>query len=293
MTQAPPDSLPQLFAVLGDPIAHSRSPQMHAAALAALGVPHRYMALHVRDGELPEALRGVRALGLGGVNLTVPHKQPALEIVDSTTPAARRIGAINTVLVRQTEAGARQLIGDNTDSPGFARAVRELGPAPVERAMVLGSGGASRAIVDALLHELRCKRLVWVTRKPTKLLAQPHLQALDRAGVELVVTGYGQLANHGRFDLLVNTTTVGMHGGPVAFPVPVEPASLCPGGRVVDIVYPRPRGGLLERAQAVGCSVQDGLPMLLWQGVLALERWLGQPIEAQVVQAMRRAIENG
>jgi len=293
MTQAHSSSLPQLFAVLGDPISHSKSPQMHAAAMAALGVPHRYMALHVRRGELRAALAGIRALGFGGVNLTVPHKQAALELVDRVTPQARRIGAVNTIIVRQMKDGTRKLIGDNTDSPGFAKAVREQGVAPVARAMVFGSGGASRAVVDALLHDLRCPCLVWVTREPDKLLAQPHIQALDRAGTELLVIGYEQVADHGVFDLLVNTTTVGMPGGPRGFPVPVSPAGLCPGGRVVDIVYPRPQGGLLDRAQAVGCQVQDGLPMLLWQGVLALERWLSHPIDPRVVLAMRQAIENG
>ncbi len=282
----PTVGLPALFAVLGDPIAHSRSPAMHNAAFAQLGLSHRYVPLHVRAEQLADALKGVGALGFGGVNLTVPHKRQALSIVDELTPTAARIGAVNTVIVRQ-RTGGPYLVGDNTDSPGFAAAVRELGPRPVERALVLGSGGASRAIVDALVYELRCTHLCWVTRQPQQL----SVEGLGGA-TQVEVVDYHALTTKLGFDLLVNTTTVGMHGGPTAFPAAVEPQVLCPGGRVVDIVYPRPAGGLLDRAEATGCQVQDGLPMLLWQGVLALQRWLGRELPTSAIEAMRRAIEN-
>ncbi len=273
----------QKYAVLGDPIAHSRSPAMHNAAFTELGLPHRYVARRVPAHQLADTLKQLGALGYGGVNLTVPLKQHALPLVDQLGPSAVRIGAVNTVIVQQTPTGPR-LVGDNTDSPGFAAAVRELDPSPVRRAVVLGSGGASRAIVDALTHELHCQHLTWVTRRPERLTERPAGDTVIR------VVDYASLA--GTFDLLVNTTTVGMHGGPSQFPIAIDPGKLCPGGRIVDIVYPRPPGGLLDRAEAVGCRVQDGLPMLLWQGVLALERWLEIPIPFRVVEAMRRAIEN-
>lgn len=273
--------LPRCFGVFGDPVAHSRSPAMHAAAFAALGLPHRYLAFHVAAADLAAALAGARALGFGGVNLTLPHKLAGAALCDRLTESARRIGAVNTV------AFADGALGDNTDSPGFAAAVRELGAAPVERAVILGGGGAALAVVDAVVHGLQAGAVRWVSRDVAGLraaiAARPEL-----AGVEAI--GWDALAAGPPADLLVHCTTVGMPGGPAALPAEVDPRRLRAGARVVDIVYPRPPGGLLDRAAAVGCAVQDGLPMLLWQGVFALERWLGRSLPADVVAAMRAAL---
>ncbi len=322
-------ALPVVFGVLGDPVAHSRSPAMHNAAFTALGLPHRYAAFHVRPAALADALAGARALGLGGLNLTVPHKRAALALVDELTPRARRIGAVNTIILR-----AGRLVGDNTDGLGFAAALRELfeaklepaargetrstpgtaslrrhargedpgarrdadsrhGPARAPRvreAVVLGAGGAARAVIDALArdreHGLSVEHVRWVTRNPAALAEQLHSGAPLRA---VEITGYERL-ELARVELLVNCTTVGMRGGPARFPTPIEPARLAPGARVVDIVYPRPPGGLLDRAAAAGCHVQDGLVMLHWQGVFALERWLGRPLPSAAVAAMRAAL---
>lgn len=265
-------SAPKAFGVLGDPVAHSRSPAMHGAAFAALGLPHRYFAFHVAPAALPAALAGARALGLGGVNLTVPHKQAALPLMDATTSAAARIGAINTVCI---EGG--RLVGHNTDGPGFVAALGELPGGPPRTAVVLGSGGAARAVVDALTHELRAE-VTWVTRRPAALPPGPWRSA-----------GYPELTLADA-DLLVNATIVGMPGGPTAFPVPIAVDPLPAGARVIDLVYPRPAHGLLADAAARGLPTQDGLPMLLWQGVRALERWLSMSLAPEVVQAMRAAL---
>jgi shikimate dehydrogenase len=139
--------LPRCFGVLGDPVAHSRSPAMHSAAFASLGLPHRYLGFHVAPDRLLAAIAGARALGFGGLNLTVPHKQAALAAVDRLGDAARRIGAVNTVSFVD---GA--VVGDNTDAPGFVAAARELDAAPVDEAVVLGAGGAALAVVDAIVH---------------------------------------------------------------------------------------------------------------------------------------------
>jgi shikimate dehydrogenase len=269
-------NLPRCFGVLGDPVAHSRSPAMHAAAFASLGLPHRYLAFHVAAAQLPAALAGARALGFGGLNLTLPHKQAGLSLVDVVSATARRIGAINTVCFT-----ADGVVGDNTDGPGFAAAVRELGGAPIGRAVVLGGGGAALAVVDALVHELAAAEVLWVSRAPASL----------RAGSGVRAIGYDELAAGPlAADLLVNCTTVGMRHGPAEFPVELELRGLRPGARVVDIVYPRPPGGLLDRAEAGGFAVQDGLPMLLWQGVRALELWLARPLPAATVAAMRTVL---
>ncbi len=278
--------LPRCFGVLGDPVGHSRSPRMHAAAFAVLGLPHRYLAFHVAPTELAAAVAGARALGFGGLNLTVPHKQAGLGCVDRLGAAARRIGAVNTLCF----AGG-EVVGENTDGLGFAAALGELGGA-VGSAVVLGAGGAALAVVDALVHEGLLSaggRLVWVTREPAALAgvvaARPWL-----AGVVEVTPWEALLAAPPRAELLVNCTSVGMRGGPAEFPIRLSLDLLPAQARVVDAVYPRPAGGLLERAAARGLRVQDGLPMLLWQGVRALERWLDLELSVAAVAAMRAAL---
>ncbi|MEM6991645.1 MAG: shikimate dehydrogenase, partial [Myxococcota bacterium] len=205
--------LPLVFGVFGYPVAHSRSPAMHQAALAVLGLPHTYQAFAVRPKELEAALQGARALGLGGLNLTVPHKRPAVELMDALTETAKRIGAVNTVLVEPS-----RLVGDNTDAIGFARALRELGGAPIKRAVLLGAGGASRAIIDALRRPPKPRagapweplrdpvRVTWVSRRVDVLPKFPGVTPVVWDEVNEVTKGA---------DLLINATTVGMKHGPV------------------------------------------------------------------------------
>ncbi len=279
-------TLPRCFGVFGDPVAHSRSPVMHAAAFAALGLPHRYLAFHVAPADLAAAISGARALGFGGVNLTVPHKQAALAHLDECSPTARRIGAVNTL--RFTAHG---VCGDNTDGLGFVAAAQHLDSALVERAVVLGSGGAALAVLDGLVSQLLAPtgHVAWVARNLDTLTAA--LAARPWLAARVLPLTYADLAPAlVGADLLVNTTTVGMHGGATSFPVDVSVASLAASARVIDLVYPRPAGGLLDRAEAAGHRGQAGQEMLLWQGVRALELWLGEPLPATVVAAMRQAL---
>ncbi len=260
------------LAVLGDPIEHSRSPAMHNAALRVLGLPHRYFAFRVREEGLGAALFGARAMGFLGLNLTVPHKQAALQFVEARSPEAERIGAINTV--RFTDFG---LVGHNTDAAGFARALGELpSDAPLRRAVVLGGGGAARAVVHALLHLPEAPAIAWVSRDPARL---PAWGATPQGWEGL------QLRD---VDLLVDATTVGMTHGPTAYPIELPLEELPAGARVIDLVYPG--GPLLDRAAALGHRVQDGLPMLLWQGVVALELWLDRTLPPEAIEAMRSAL---
>lgn len=284
MSRLPLDVGALVFGVLGDPVAHSLSPVMHAAAFAVLGLPHRYYAFHVVPAALPAALAGARALGLGGLNLTVPHKHAAVALCDELGPEAARIGAVNTVCIE-----GHRLVGRNTDGAGFLAGLRELPGGEPRSAVVLGGGGAARAVVDALAHEARAE-VAWVSRAPAELPQGPW-QPL----------GYDALADRlAAADLLVNATTVGMHGGPASFPLPVPVERLPAGARVVDLVYtsgsglgsswPAPAESLVARAAARGLPAQDGLPMLLWQGVRALEEWLAMSLSPAVVAAMRTAI---
>ncbi|PRQ04311.1 Shikimate dehydrogenase [Enhygromyxa salina] len=278
--------LPRSFGVFGDPVAHSRSPIMHAAAFAALSLPHCYLPFHVSAGRLGEAVRGAAALGFGGVNLTVPHKQAALALCDHRSDTAERVGAVNTLrFVPNLDTGAIEIHGHNTDARGFLDALDELDGPPLRRATILGAGGASLAIADALLGAHPELELTWVSRRPEHI---PSL-ALANATERVRRCNWQELGTP-RGELLVNTTIVGLAGGPEAFPVDIELDQLEPRARVIDIVYPRPSGGLLDRAVAAGLTVQDGLPMLLWQGVRALELWLELVIPDHAVEAMRTAL---
>jgi shikimate dehydrogenase len=297
-------SIPRCFGVLGDPVAHSRSPILHAAAFAALGLPHRYLAFEVPDGRLASAVRGAAALGFGGLNLTVPHKQAAVSLCDRLSHRAARIGAVNTLrFVPDAETGAIEICGHNTDARGFLDALAELfsrpgvraelsvpsGDSPALRhATVLGAGGASLAVVDALLGAYPQLELTWVSRVPE------HIPVPAAATARVRPLAWEQLGRP-RGELLVNTTTVGLAGGPEAFPITFELDALEPHARVIDLVYsdpqlPRSPNGLLDRAALAGFVVQDGLPMLHWQAVRALELWLEQPMPEHVVAAMRHAL---
>ena len=247
---------------------------MHAAAFEYLGLPHRYGAFHVRPEGLEAALRGAAALGFGGLNLTLPHKVKGHALMDRLGPEAERIGAVNTVCF---EGG--ELVGHNTDGLGFLAALDELDGVGIERATLLGSGGAAISIADALLSSFPQMRLCWVSRHPESLPEHPRVERADYRAV-LSLKG----------ELLVNATSVGLRGGPMEFPLSPAIKKMSNRARIVDIVYPRPAGGLLDRGEAEGFAVQDGLPMLLWQGVKALELWLKRSIPADCVEAMRQAL---
>jgi shikimate dehydrogenase len=250
---------------------------MHQAAFHELGLPHRYLPFRVTTDALHRAIDGARAMGFGGLNLTVPHKQDAVKFMDEVTEEAERIGAINVICFADGWA-----VGHNTDGRGFLDALSEIDGGVPRRAVVLGSGGASLAIVDALVHAYPGLELRWVSRTP---------QALVPPDRRVLPCGYDDLPDGPAPDLLVNATTVGMAGGPEEFPREIDLDRLPSDARVVDVVYPRPRGGLLDRAEARGLAVQDGLAMLLWQGVRSLELWLGEPVAPEVVRTMRAAIE--
>lgn len=264
------------YALLGHPIAHSRSPVMHEAAFEALGEPHRYMAFDVRPEALRDAIRGAAALGFGGLNVTVPHKQAALSWVDELSPAVQRVGALNTIAL-----GPNGTHGYGTDGRGFRRALDELDHPPNRRAVVLGGGGASLWVVDALTHGDDVYDVTWVSRDPSKLPKWAGTTAASWGDLGDALTGAG---------LLVQATSVGMDAGPANFPRDPNVTALAEGAAVIDLVYPRVHGGLLDRAERAGLRVQDGIPMLVWQGVAAQELWRGCALPRVAIEAMRRAV---
>jgi shikimate dehydrogenase len=280
------------LAVVGDPIEHSLSPLMHTAALEVLeGLDSsldrsRYEAWHARVEDLPLVLARAEREALRGMNFTLPHKLAVLDLAARVAPSAAAVGAANTLV--KTEAGWE---AHNTDAEGFWSGLSELRRghgAPVEEgwlgtAVVLGSGGASRAVVHAIETRAPEAQILQVSRRPETLRSGSRTTPLDYRRL-------GELEPEAQ--LWVNTTTVGMAGGPTEFPVELPLNCLGQGDCVVDIVYPRPTGGLLDQAEMRGAWVQSGLAMLLWQGVLALELWTGKTLPEAAVEAMRGTLRD-
>ncbi|MDH4120706.1 MAG: shikimate dehydrogenase [Deltaproteobacteria bacterium] len=280
MTGRPIDGTTRLYGVLGHPVSHSLSPAMHNAAFGHLGINAAYVAFPVAPARLPQAIAGLWALGVAGWNLTVPHKESILPLLNTVLPAAQALGAVNTVRVEEDGS----LTGTNTDGEGFLRSLdKDLGWNPAGRkALVLGAGGSARAVAAALLAG-GVAELILANRT---LERAEELAALCRglapqAKIDpLPLDQLEGLAPH----LLVNTTTVGMGESHLA-PVALERVGVTQA--VLDIVYSPPVTPLLAAAQRLGLAHANGLGMLLYQGALAFTFWTGQPAPEDV---MRKAL---
>jgi len=276
-----------LVGLIGWPVGHSVSPPMHNAAFAALGLDWCYVPLPVAlepSNRVGEAVCGLRALGLRGANVTVPHKQAVMPYLDRLTPAAQAIGAVNTIRV---EADGT-LLGDNTDAPGFVADLRDHGVDPAgQRVLVLGAGGSARAVVYGLAAAgsraiTICNRTL---DKANSLAAE--MQTLFPTCLILAADFPGPLAAlSAAADLVVNSTSLGMtphvDGLPWATDVAFRPSQT-----VYDLIYNPPQTRLLQKATADGAPAIGGLGMLIWQGAIAFEIWTGS---AAPVDVMRRAV---
>ncbi len=276
-------SLPVLLGVMGDPIAHSKSPAMHNAALLAAGVNGMYMPLHVLPDQLEAAVRGIVALGYRGVNVTIPHKEQVMQYLDVIDESARLIGAVNTIV---NEGGT--LTGYNTDGIGYVRSLKEEAVPELEgkRIAVLGAGGAARGVIYALALE-----------KPE------HIHILNRTADRAIALasdlrghGLGEILGSGMedaatvlatADIVINTTAAGMH--PHVDDVPVDPTLIREGAAVSDLIYNPLETRLLRESRLRGCTVHGGLGMFVYQGAVAFEHWLGIPAP---VETMRQAVLN-
>jgi shikimate dehydrogenase len=253
--------------LVGHPVAHSLSAAMHTAALRAVDIPGSYTLLDTPPAELAGRMQEVRA-GFRGINVTIPHKEAAITYLDQVQPEARAIGAVNTVVNDQG-----LLLGYNTDAGGFLAGLEEAQlPFGQSRAVVLGAGGAARAVVYALIQ-------VGCTVTIANRTAGRAQQLAHQLGCDWVEEGSAAYQAAVRSaQLLVNTTSVGLkdpHTSPL-------PEGLLPqSGVVVDIVYNPAVTRLMAEAQLAGLPVLGGLPMLVWQGALAFELWTGirPPIE--------------
>lgn len=263
---------PIRLGIFGWPVAQSKSPQMHESAAQALGIPLRYERFEVPPEALTEAVRAKHAAGIDGYNLTVPHKVAIMSLLDEVTPAARAIGAVNTVVRR----GDRYL-GDNTDAPGLVRSLEEAGVQLIGAdVVVLGAGGAARAAVVGLA-QAGAKEIRVLSRRPEQGEALCRSLA-EAAGCGLKAAPLGEAERHfGRASLLVQATSATLESNPgaQAFAESLPLEALPTGAAVVDMVYKPLQTTLLARAAARGLSTIDGLGMLLHQGGIAFEMWTG------------------
>lgn len=290
---------PIRLGVLGDPVAHSLSPQMQNAALRICKINIDYVRFHIRANELRSALGFLRKLDFIGLNLTVPHKIAALGQVDEASESASRIGAVNTVKVdaaAMTGSFARRLRGFNTDGEGFLRAIRDDFSVDVRdlRVMILGAGGGTgRAIAWQCALE-NCERLVLVNRTSEKANAlvqqlRPFFTGPRVLGpaARLEAIAWEEAALRGQLsdvDLIVNATPLGMNPSD---PTPIPARLLAPHHMVFDCVYGRSKTSLLRATDEVGARGASGLSMLLHQGALSFSIWFDcEP----PVDVMRKAL---
>ncbi|MCY3957791.1 MAG: shikimate dehydrogenase [Chloroflexi bacterium] len=274
------------YAVIGWPLGHTLSPVMHQAALEELGLDATYTALPTPPGTESDRFDDVRTGNLAGLNVTIPHKLAAFRAVDRRTPAAERTGAVNTVI----RDGPR-LLGDNTDPYGFIQALRQFGgfdPAGAS-VVVLGAGGAARAAVIALLDS-GARRILVANRTPARAHELANdLQASNGAPIHSCALTDPRLTQHlSDAQLLVNTSSVGMSGGPAPTASPVPPDHLHPNLFVYDIVYRPAVTPLLAAAQQCGAPTLGGLEMLVMQGAASLQQWTGRPAPARTMLTAAR-----
>ncbi len=277
-----------LVGLIGWPVSHSVSPAMHNAAFAERGLNWCYVPLPVdpvRPGAVGDAVRGIRALGMVGVNVTVPHKQAVIPFLDRLEPAAEAMGAVNTIVVSSDGT----LLGDNTDAPGWLADLRAHGVEPAgERALVLGAGGSARAVVYGLA--LAGARQITVANrnleKASALVAQ-LAPFLGQTEVAVASWPEGLALPASTATLIVNCTSLGMTPAVERSPWPASLA-LRADQVVYDLVYNPAQTALLRQAEQQGARPIGGLGMLIWQGALAFERWTGLPAP---VARMRGAAE--
>jgi len=281
------DGRTRLVGVMGWPVEHSLSPQMHNAAFDALGLNWRYLPFPVAPDQVGVALAGLRALGLAGVNVTVPHKQAVIPYLGSLTDAAQAIGAVNTIWVDDDGV----LRGDNTDAYGFLAALREVGFDPQgARVAVLGSGGSARAVTYALGTASATSVGLW-NRTPERAEALARdMRALFPQTTYQAYELPGSLHSIGDVNLIINCTPVGMwpHVDASPWPPEVPFPKRC---FVMDLIY-RPQETLfLAQARAARAQTLNGMGMLVHQGAAAFRRWTGiePPVEV-MASALRAAL---
>lgn len=274
------DEGPYRLGVIGDPVAHSLSPALHQPALDAIGIPAIYERWHTKPADLRERLQSCRLPDVLGANVTVPHKVAVIDYIDDLSPNARRAGALNTVVNR-----AGTLYGDNTDIAGFEAAVSgRRSQKPLSRALVLGAGGAARAVVLAL-EAMGVETIVVANRSEER--AQALAESLRPTTVAISsLDGPSFASEVATTDMLVNATSIGWKPNEAPIDLALL-AQMREDAVVVDLTYRQT--DLLTAAERMHLETIDGLPMLVHQGAAAFELFTGKqpPIETMFAAAER------
>ncbi|MCZ6676587.1 MAG: shikimate dehydrogenase [Candidatus Poribacteria bacterium] len=273
----------KIVGIIGDPVKHSRSPQMHNAAFAALGLDYVYVPFHVQSDNLRAAIDGFKALNVVGINVTIPHKQDVIPFLDAISREAELIGAVNTLIFKDGK-----ISGDNTDAPGFLQAMHDAGREAPEggSAVVIGAGGSARAIVVALA--LAGLGMIVIANRTVSKAVNLAADLSKKTGVSICGIGLddGRLPGAvGTSQLIVNTASASMD---VSHPLLIRPEWLKSQSIVYDIVYTPPETRLLQAAAEKGCQTIGGLGMLVHQGAIAFEQWTGVD---PPVETMRKALQ--
>jgi len=271
----------RIYAVIGDPIEHSLSPIIQNAAFNALNLNCVYTAFRVKFSDVVNALAGIRALGVFGLNVTMPHKESVIAYLDWVDETAKFLKSVNTIHHKDGK-----LLGYSTDGVGALAALKENGTNPHgKRALIFGAGGAARAIAYALVQEV--EELVVLNRTVSE--AEKLSETLKRKFNKKISTGSlspeGIKEEISNSDILLNATSVGMN--PIINQSLIAPDNLNPDLTVMDIVYNPYETQLVKDAKAAGAKVVSGMEMLIYQGAAAFEIWTGQQAPVQV---MRNAI---
>ena len=264
----------KITGIFGYPVEHTLSPAMHNAAFEALGLNYCYIPFSVHPDQLSAAVEAIRALNLRGVNITIPHKERVMPMLDTIDDEASFIGAINTIV-----SSGGKLKGYNTDGRGFMRSLSESGIDVKDRdVLIIGAGGAARAIGFYLAR--KAKALYIYGRTPER----GERLALDLKKVSENVSTIPDISSVDRFHVIINATPLGLKDGDT---MPLDASVLQREHIVCDLIYGDTR--FLREASKRGCTTLNGLGMLLWQGVFAFELWTGRQPDVEI---MRKALKN-
>jgi shikimate dehydrogenase len=264
-----------VFGIIGDPVEHTLSPGMHNAAFKKLNMNNIYVPFHVNEEELEDAITGAYALGIRGLNVTIPYKTEVIKYLDYLDIAAGLIGAVNTI-----EFGKNGAVGHNTDGIGAVRAINEITSVKNKKVMILGAGGAARAVAFQIL--LSGAKTLVISNRTIEKASELRDDLVEKLEPDVKVTDLGhELETELKeIDILVNTTPIGMY--PNISQKPLVTADMMHEDLVVnDIVYNPLKTGLLDEAEKAGAKTISGVKMLIYQGVESFKIWTGiePPVE--------------
>ncbi|MBM7838060.1 shikimate dehydrogenase [Alkalihalobacillus xiaoxiensis] len=268
------------YALIGQPVSHSKSPQMHVSAYKELGLKANYTAYDVSETDLSTVINRMRNGEIDGMNVTIPHKVAIINYLDAIDNDARIIGAVNTVVRKEN-----QLIGFNTDAPGFIQSLKQAkngAPFQKKKALVLGAGGAARAIIYAMSEEG-----VQVTLT-NRTMSKATALANDFSQYGIIVQDLSMTEERlGDYDIVVNTTSVGMY--PHVDELPLKLENLSPDALVCDLIYNPMETAILKEAKKRGNPILNGLGMFVNQAAFSIRHWTGlMPNSSLMAEAVKK-----